>query len=56
MKNELDRIRVKLENINTRLVEEREILKKRLSDIDKDIQINQQLLCVLAGKDEMIEV
>lgn len=48
MKNEHDALRVKLENMNARLIAERECLKERFIHIEEEIQVNQQLLAVLA--------
>lgn len=47
MKNEHDALRVKLENMNARLVAERKVLNERLTCIEEEIQVNQQLLKVL---------
>lgn len=47
MKTDHEMIRVKLENMNARLVAERECLKERLTHLEEEIQVNQQLLAVL---------
>lgn len=51
MKNEIDKIRVKLENVKARAVKERDKLTARIAELDKEIETISRVMVTLEVKD-----